>query len=143
MYSYPYDDDWINNGEQAYNSDSDMWFGKELKRLSQRCKRFSRNSKKLRAQQTLDSKDVSSSNKKSKSSDEGIAVKVAKPKTSPRLLKPEPQPRKFCKQDESPVSTSDGPDANPMKPSIHDHCRYATCSVLGKNYLSFYRRIIF
>ena len=125
MYSYPYDDSWINNGEQCYDSDSDLWFGKELKKLSKRCKRFSRNSKKLHAQKSLENEEVTSKNKRSESSNEGTAVKVTKPRASPRLLKPEARPRKFCKQDvsSSHVNT-DGLNVDPMKSSNRDQCRY-------------------
>ena len=132
MYNYPYDDSWINNGEEAYNSDSDIWFGKELRKLSQRCKRISRNSKKLRAQQTPDNTDVTSLKQKATSGDEGTAVKTTKPRTSPRLLKPEARPRKVFKQEESSISTSDSLNDNPMKSSHHDHHRYVhtTCDCL-------------
>lgn len=123
MYNYPYDDSWINDSEQVYNSDSDIWFGNELKRLSKRCRRVSRNSKKLLAQQTPDSTDGASSKKKSESVDEGTAVKATKPRTSPRL-KPEARPRKVFKQEESSVSTLDGLNVNSMKSSYHDHHRY-------------------
>ena len=111
----------MGNGEEVYSSDSDIWFGKEIKRLSKRCKRVS---KKLQAQEMLDNKDVTSSNTKSEFSDEGTAVKATKPNISPRLFKPEARPRKVYKQEESSVSTSHGLNVSHTKSSLHDHYRY-------------------
>ena len=93
-----------------------MWFGRELAKRSQRCKR---RSKKLPSQQTLVNK--STLNKEPDSNDKKTSVKVAKPRTSPRSLKPEVAPRKLNK---SPVNTSDGLDVDTTKSAPHDYYRY-------------------
>ena len=118
-YCYPYDECWLNNGETCYDSDSEMWFGRDLKRLSQRCKRISRNSKKLRKAVT----NINKLQQKLDSTGDDTVVKE-KPRTSPRLFKPEAPPRKAYKQDVLPVSTSDIRDVGPMKSTYHDQHRY-------------------
>ena len=64
---------WKNDdNEQLCVSDSEMWFGKELKRLWKRGKRIIRKSKKLLAQP----KSTNISQEKFDSSDEGTVVNV-------------------------------------------------------------------
>lgn len=112
------------NDGQFYDSDSDMWLGQELKQLSKRCKRISRNGKKLNSR----NENTNELQQKFDSNHERGAIKV-KPRTSPRTFKPEALPRKNFRHDASPVTTPDVRDASPTKTPNHNQHRYI-CLIL-------------
>ena len=127
-YNYPFDESWKNNTEPFYDSDSEMWFGKDIKQLSRRCKRISRKSRKLHAHPTTTcDKNASNINthQLQQKVDSSSEVKV-KPRTSPRSFKPEAPPRKGFKQDVSPASNPEIQDICPIKTPHRNQYRYTS-----------------
>jgi len=119
LYNYPYQDSWVKNDEQFYDSDSGMWFGKEVKRLSKKS-RASRKSKKLLVQPTLCDKNPSSTSELQKTSDHNDeeSVAEAKPRVSPRLFKPVSQGNS-TKQGVLPLSISEYSDSCPLQRPLY------------------------
>ena len=126
-YSYPYADDWMNSVEQCHGSDSDLWFGDGLKRLSKKSKRTSGSRKRLQSEEGFSC--TSKSQQCVGCNDDETAVKV-KPRTSPRSFKPEVAPRKFCTsppaiRDVSPTKSCDQQQYVPMCVCIYMYvCLY-------------------